>query len=126
MILEYLDYTTTTFANGFAGWSPLIDGFMVQVCFTYILSTVPLTGLVVYLWDKNASDERRIRLLACAAAIGLSGLVCRIFAADLRSPANAIPHPASDIGTGELNRRSEKEAENLGYPVSSQSRHAYP
>jgi hypothetical protein len=38
--LEYLDYTTTTFANGFAGRSPLIDGFMVQVCFTYILSTV--------------------------------------------------------------------------------------
>jgi membrane-associated phospholipid phosphatase len=78
MNLEYLDYTTTTFANGFAGRSPLIDGFMVQVCFTYLLSTVPLTALVVYLWDKNASNERRIRLLAGAAAIGLSGLVCKI------------------------------------------------
>src|ERR1700758_2370976 len=78
MNLDWLDYTITTFANGFAGRSPLIDGFMVQVCFTYILSTVPLTALVVYLWDKNASDERRIRLLAGAAAIGLSGLVCKI------------------------------------------------
>ena len=267
MNLEYLDYTTTTFANGFAGRSPLIDGFMVQVCFTYLLSTVPLTALVVYLWDKNASNERRIRLLAGAAAIGLSGLVCKIlqitlpmvglgrtrplydpnligiihwpigllphaleghsswpsdsaawlfglalliwlhggkrlgipalflaalssairipmgihflsdilcgaaigtllvlasqrspiprvafklpelqrkwpvafclamfvvtyslatFAADLRSLASAIPHHSSDIGTGEINRRSEKEAENLGYSVSSQSRHAYP
>jgi membrane-associated phospholipid phosphatase len=79
MNLNYLDYTTTTFANGFAGRSPLLDGFMVQVCFTYILSTVPLTALLVFLWDKNASDERRIRLLAGVVAIGLSGLVCRIF-----------------------------------------------
>jgi membrane-associated phospholipid phosphatase len=78
MNLNYLDYTTTTFANSFAGRSPLIDGFMVQVCFTYILSAVPLTALLVFLWDKNASDERRIRLLAGAAAIGLSGLACKI------------------------------------------------
>jgi undecaprenyl-diphosphatase len=73
-----LDYITTTFANGFAGRSPLIDGFMVQVCLTNILSTVPLTALLVFLWDKNASDERRIRLLAGAVAIGSAGLVCRI------------------------------------------------
>jgi membrane-associated phospholipid phosphatase len=78
MNLDWIDYTTTTFANGFAGRSPLIDGFMVQVCFTYILSTVPLTALLVFLWDKNASDERRIRLLAGAVAIGSSGLICRI------------------------------------------------
>jgi undecaprenyl-diphosphatase len=78
MNLNYLDYLTTTFANGFAGRSPLIDGFMLQVCFTYILSTVPLTALLVFLWDKNGSDERRIRLLAGAVAIGSSGLVCRI------------------------------------------------
>jgi membrane-associated phospholipid phosphatase len=78
MNLNYLDYSTTTFANGFAGRSPLIDGFMLQVCFTYILTTVPLTALLVFLWDKNASDERRIRLLAGAVAIGSSGLVCRI------------------------------------------------
>ena len=78
MDLNCLDYTTTTFANGFAGRSPLIDGFMVQVCFTYLLSTVPLTALLVFLWDNNASVECRIRLVAGAAAIGLSGLVCRI------------------------------------------------
>jgi hypothetical protein len=48
------------------------------------------------------------------------------FAADLRSLAGAIPHHSSDIGTGELNRRNDKEVANLGYPVSSQSRHAYP
>ena len=267
MDLNCLDYTTTTFANGFAGRSPLVDGLMVQVCFTYILSTVPLTALLVFLWDKNASDERRIRLIAGAVAIGSAGLACKIlqivlpiiglgrtrplydpnligivhwpigllphaleghsswpsdsaawlfglalliwlhggerlgisalflaalsssiripmgihflsdilcgaaigtlmvlasqrlpiprfafkipklqrkwpvafclamfvvtyslatFAADLRSLASAIPHHSSDIGTGELNRRSEKEAENLGYPVSSQSGHAYP
>jgi membrane-associated phospholipid phosphatase len=78
MNLDWFDYTTTTFANGFAGRSPLIDGFMVEVCFTYILSTVPLTALLVFLWNKNASDERRIRLLAGAVGIGLAGLVCRI------------------------------------------------
>src|SRR6202030_4096473 len=71
------DYMTTMFANNFAGRSPLIDGFMWQVCFTYILSTVPLTALLVFLWNKNSSDERRIRLLAGAVAIGLAGLVCR-------------------------------------------------
>ena len=78
MNLDYLDYMTTTFANGFAGRSPLVDGFMWQVCFTYILSTVPLTALLMFLWDKHASDERRIRLLAGTVAIGSSGLVCRI------------------------------------------------
>jgi membrane-associated phospholipid phosphatase len=267
MDLNCLDYTTTTFANGFAGRSPLIDGLMVQVCFTYILSTVPLTALLVFLWDKNASDERRIRLIAGAVAIGSAGLACKIlqivlpiiglgrtrplydpnligiihwpigllphaleghsswpsdsaawlfglallvwlhggkrlgisalflaalsssiripmgihflsdilcgaaigtlmvlasqrlpiprfafkipklqrkwpvafccamfvgtyslatFGADARALASMIPHHSSDLGTAELSRRSEKEAENLGYPVSSQSRHAYP
>jgi len=74
-----LDYITTTFANGFAGRSPLIGGFMGQVCITNILSTVPLTALLVFLWNKNASDERRIRLLAGAFAIGSAGRVyaCR-------------------------------------------------
>ena len=266
MNLEYLDYRITTFANGLAGRSPLLDGFMVQVCFTYLLSTVPLTALFVYLWDKNASDERRIRLLAGAAAIGLSGLVCKIlqitlpmvglgrtrplydpnligiihwpigllphalegrsswpsdsaawlfglalliwlhggkrlgvpalslaalssairipmgihflsdilcgaaigtltvlasqrlpiprvalnlpklqrkwpvafclamfvgiyslatFGADVRALASMVPHHSLDPGTGALSRQSEKKAEDLGYPVSSQSRHAY-
>ena len=78
MDLNCLDYTTTTFANGFAGRSPLIDGLMVQVCFTYILSAVPLTALLVFLWNKNASDQCRMRLLAGAVAIGSSGLVCRV------------------------------------------------
>jgi membrane-associated phospholipid phosphatase len=76
--LDYLDYTITTFANGFAGRNALIDGFMWQLCDNYILSTVPLTALLVFLWNKNASDQRRMSLLAGAVAIGLSGLVSKL------------------------------------------------
>jgi hypothetical protein len=73
-----LDYTITTFANSFAGRSALIDGFMWQFCDNYLLSTVPLTALLVFLWNKNTSDQRRMRLIAGAVAIGTSGLVCRV------------------------------------------------
>ena len=50
------------------------------------------------------------------------------FGADLRNLANIIPHHSSDLGTGELSRRSEKEAEDLGYPATRPWRmsHAYP
>ena len=78
MNLNYLDYTITTFANSLAGRNALIDGFMWQLCNTYILSTVPLTALLVFLWNKNTPDDRRMRLLAGAVAIGTSGLVCRV------------------------------------------------
>jgi membrane-associated phospholipid phosphatase len=78
MNLNYLDYTITTFANSLAGRNALIDGFMWQLCNTYILSTVPLTALLVFLWNKNTPDDRRMRLLAGAVAIGISGLVCRV------------------------------------------------
>jgi undecaprenyl-diphosphatase len=73
-----LDYTVTTFANNFAGRNALLDGLMWQFCDTYLLSTVPLTALLVFLWNKNASDLQRVRLLAGAVAIGLSGLVSRV------------------------------------------------
>ena len=48
------------------------------LCGNYILSTVPLTALLVFLWNKNASDQQRLRLLAGAVAIGSSGLVSRV------------------------------------------------
>ena len=73
-----LDYIITTLANGFVGRNGLIDGLMYQVCFTFILCTVPLTALLTFLWNENASDLTRIRLLAGAAGIGFSGLVCRL------------------------------------------------
>jgi membrane-associated phospholipid phosphatase len=76
MNLDYLDYAITTSANSFAGRNALIDGFIWQLCNNYMLSTVPLTALLVFLWNKNASDQHRMRLLAGAAAIGSSGLVC--------------------------------------------------
>jgi membrane-associated phospholipid phosphatase len=78
MNLDYLDYSITKFANSFAGRNAPIDGLMWQLCGNYILSTVPLTALLVFLWNKNASDQRRVRLLAGAVAIGSSGLVCRV------------------------------------------------
>ena len=78
MNLDYLDYTVTTFANGFAGRNALIDRLMWQLCSNLILSTVPLTALLVFLWDKNESDQQRMRLLAGAVAIGSSGLVSRV------------------------------------------------
>ena len=52
-------------------------GLMWQFCANCILSTVPLTGLLVFLWNKNTSDLQRMRLFAGAVAIGLSGLVSR-------------------------------------------------
>jgi undecaprenyl-diphosphatase len=73
-----LDYTITTFANSFAGRNALIDGFIWQLCNNCILSTVPLTALLVFLWNKNASDQCRMRLLAGAVAIGSSGLVSNV------------------------------------------------
>jgi membrane-associated phospholipid phosphatase len=73
-----LDYIITKFANSFVGQNPLIDGLMWQLCANCILSTVPLTALLVFLWNRNASDLQRMRLLAGAVAIGTSGLVSRI------------------------------------------------
>ena len=70
-----LDYAITTFANSFAGRNALIDGLMCQSVGNCILSTVPLTALLVFLWNKNESDQRRMRLLAGAVAIGSAGLV---------------------------------------------------
>jgi hypothetical protein len=80
--LDYLDYTVTTFANGFAGRNARIDGLMWQLCSNWILSTVPLTALLVFLWDKNESVQQRMRLLAGAVAIGSSGLVSRVLQTD--------------------------------------------
>ena len=74
-----MDYIITKFANGFVGQNPLIDGLMWQLCANYILSTVPLTALLVFLWNKNASDLQRMRLLAGAVAIGSAGLASRAF-----------------------------------------------
>jgi undecaprenyl-diphosphatase len=73
-----LDYIITAFVNSVAGRNALIDGFMWQICNNYILSTVPLTALLVLLWNKNASDLQRMRLLAGAVAIGSAGLVSRV------------------------------------------------
>src|SRR5205823_1250673 len=53
----------------------LIDGLMYQFFGNCILSTVPLTALLVFLWNKNESDQQRMRLLAGAVAIGSAGLV---------------------------------------------------
>ena len=60
----------------------LIDALMWQFCDNYILSTVPLTALLVFLWDKNESVQQRMRLLAGAVAIGSSGLVSRVLQTD--------------------------------------------
>ena len=78
MNLQDLDNTITTFANNFAGRNARIDSLMWQLCDNYLLSTVPLTALLVFLWNKNTANQRRIRLLAGALAVGLSGLVCKI------------------------------------------------
>src|ERR1700721_1356297 len=78
MNFEGLYYTNPTFANNFAGRNARIDNLMWQLCDNYLLSTVPLTALLVFLWNKNATNQRRIRLLAGAPAIGVSGLVCKI------------------------------------------------
>jgi undecaprenyl-diphosphatase len=78
MNVKHLDYAITTFVNGFTGRNALIDGFMGQLCSNYILSAVPLTALLVFLWTKNASDQSRMRLIAGAVAIGSSGLVSRL------------------------------------------------
>jgi hypothetical protein len=51
---------------------------MGQLCSNWILSTVPLTALLVFLWTKNASDQSRLRLIAGAVAIGSSGLLSRL------------------------------------------------
>jgi membrane-associated phospholipid phosphatase len=78
MDLNYLDYAITTFANNVAGRNALIDGFMGQLCWNWLLSTVPLTTLLVFLWTKNVSGQSRLRLIAGAVAIGSSGLVSRL------------------------------------------------
>jgi undecaprenyl-diphosphatase len=73
-----LDSTITTFANSLTGRNMLIDALMRQFCDNYILSTVPLTALLVFLWNKNAFEQQRMRLLAGAVAIGTSGLLSRV------------------------------------------------
>jgi undecaprenyl-diphosphatase len=78
MNVNSLDYAITTFANSLAGRDLLIDGFMGQLCSNWLLSTVPLTALLVFLWTKNVSDQSRLRLIAGAVAIGSSGLVSRL------------------------------------------------
>jgi membrane-associated phospholipid phosphatase len=78
MSLHHIDYIITAFANGFAGRNARLDDLLCQFCANNILSTVPLTALLVFLWNKHTSDHSRMRLLSGALAVGLSGLVSKL------------------------------------------------